>query len=83
MSGNILWKFILTLSIVAWCWISITPLQDRPFEDYILSRATAEVEAFEDIVERARDRVEASREDVDTGRKTLFLPIFLYPPFAR
>jgi SecD/SecF fusion protein len=75
MSGNILWKFILTLSIVAWCWISITPLQDRPFEDYILSRATAEVEAFEDIVERARDRVEASREDADTGRKTLFLAL--------
>ena len=75
MPGNILWKFLLTLSIVTWCWISITPLQDRPFEDYILSQATAETEAFEAIVKRARERVEASQESVESSRKTLFIAL--------
>ena len=73
MPGNILWKFLLTLSIVAWCWISITPLQDRPFEDYILSQATAESDAFEEIFNRARARVEASQDSAEGGRKTLFI----------
>ena len=42
MSGNILWKFLLTSTIIFWCVMSITPLQDRPFEDYIVAQVTAE-----------------------------------------
>ena len=66
MSGNILWKFLLTVAIIWWCIISITPLQDRPFEQYITEQATAEVDEFSAIMERAQARV-ASKES-----KTLF-----------
>ncbi|MFP4156071.1 MAG: protein translocase subunit SecD [Opitutales bacterium] len=59
MSGNILWKFLLTAAIIAWCVLSITPLQDRPFEDYIVAQVTAEEAEFNDVLERAQARVEA------------------------
>ena len=54
MSGNILWKFVLTALIIWWCIISITPIQDRPFEQYISEQATSQVDAFEEILVRAR-----------------------------
>lgn len=59
MSGNILWKFLLTAAIVFWCVASITPLQDRPFEEYIVDQATAETDEFADVMARAEARVEA------------------------
>lgn len=59
MSGNILWKFLLTAAIIAWCVLSITPLQDRPFEDYIVAQVTAEEAEFNNVLERAQARVEA------------------------
>lgn len=75
MSGNILWKFILTIAIILWCIASITPLQDRPFEDYIVSQATANTEEFEAIVERAHGLVEASRDAEGKTSKTLFIAL--------
>lgn len=75
MAGNIFWKFLLTLSIVAWCLISVTPLQDRPFEEYITAQVTAESERFEEILEQARSRVAASRESAEGGHKTLFIAL--------
>ena len=75
MSGNILWKFLLTAAILAWCVLSITPLKDRPFEAYILSQATADVDTFESIVERAKQRVEDSREADGATGQTLFLAL--------
>lgn len=59
MSGNILWKFILTAVIIFWCVMSITPLQDRPFEDYIVAQVTENEEAFSDLMQRAEARVDA------------------------
>lgn len=59
MSGNILWKFILTALIIFWCVMSITPLQDRPFEEYIVAQATANEAEFADLMEQAEARVEA------------------------
>jgi SecD/SecF fusion protein len=59
MSGNILWKFLLTAAIIFWCVMSITPLQDRPFEDYIVGQVTAEQAEFADVLQRAEARVEA------------------------
>ena len=69
MSGNILWKFILTATIVFWCVLKITPLKDRPFEDYIVAQAatedyvvdedTIDVSEFAGIMQRAQTRVEA------------------------
>ena len=66
MSGNILWKFVLTALIIWWCIISITPIKDRPFEQYISEQATAQVDIFEDLLARAQELV-ARKES-----KTLF-----------
>jgi len=59
MSGNILWKFVLTCIIIFWCVMSVTPLQDRPFEDYIADQVTAEQAEFNQLMEQAAARVEA------------------------
>lgn len=59
MSGNIFWKFILTGAIIFWCVASITPLKDRPFEDYIVAQATANEAQFADIMAKAQAKVEA------------------------
>ena len=66
MSGNILWKFVLTALIIWWCIISITPIKDRPFEQYISGQATSQVDAFEELLARAQTLV-TSKES-----KTLF-----------
>ena len=39
--------------------MSVTPLQDRPFEDYIVAQVTAEEAEFADVLQRAEARVEA------------------------
>jgi len=59
MSGNILWKFLLTATIIFWCAMSITPLRDRPFEEYIVAQVTAEQAEFADVLQRAEARVDA------------------------
>ena len=69
MSGNILWKFLLTAVIIFWCVAEISPLKDRPFEDYILEQATAETTEFASIMERAEARVDSKKS------KTLFLAL--------
>lgn len=69
MSGNILWKFILTAAIIFWCVMSITPLQDRPFEEYIVAQVTAEEAEFADVLQRAEARVESKES------KTLFVAL--------
>ena len=69
MSGNILWKFVLTAVIIFWCVAEISPLKDRPFEDYIVEQATAETTEFASIMERAQARVESKES------KTLFLAL--------
>jgi SecD/SecF fusion protein len=59
MSGNILWKFLLTAILIFWCVMSVTPLQDRPFEDYIVAQVTANEAEFADVLQRAETRVDA------------------------
>ena len=59
MPGNILWKFLLTGAIIFWCVMSITPLQDRSFEDYIVAQVTAEEADFANLLQRAGTRVDA------------------------
>ncbi len=71
MSGNIFWKFVLTAAIIFWCVAEISPLQDRPFEDYIVAQATAETDEFASIMERAQARVDAKPQQ----SKTLFLAL--------
>ena len=69
MSGNIIWKFVLTAVIVFWCVAEISPLKDRPFEDYIVEQATADTTEFASIMERAHARVDSKQS------KTLFLAL--------
>ena len=69
MSGNIFWKFVLTAVIIFWCVAEISPLKDRPFEDYIVAQATAENAEFASIMARAGARVDSKKS------KTLFLGI--------
>ena len=69
MSGNIIWKFVLTAVIVFWCVAEISPLKDRPFEDYIVEQATADTTEFASIMERAQARVDSKQS------KTLFLAL--------
>lgn len=57
MSGNIFWKFAITAAIIFWCVASITPLQDRPFEDYISAQVTSDEAEFTAIMTRAEARV--------------------------
>lgn len=78
-SGNISWKFFLTALILWWCFAVIYPLQDRPFEDYIVGQAASkdyvangevvEVSAFSEILQRAQERVDSGQS------KTLFLAL--------
>lgn len=69
MSGNIFWKFVLTAVIIFWCVAEISPLKDRPFEDYIVEQATAKNAEFASIMERAEARVDSKKS------KTLFLAL--------
>lgn len=69
MSGNIFFKFALTAVILFWCVAEISPLKDRPFEDYIVAQATAETADFGLIMERAQARVDSKQS------KTLFLAL--------
>ena len=80
MSGNILWKFIITLLLIFWCIAGIFPLKDRPFEKYIAECAASEnyesddgvvveVSEFSEILKRAQKRVETQKS------KTLFLAL--------
>lgn len=59
MSGNILWKFLLTAAIIVWCVMSVTPLQDRPFEQFIVDQVTAHEAEFADILQRAETKVDS------------------------
>ncbi len=49
--------------------MSITPLQDRPFEDYIVAQVTAEDAEFTDLLQRAEARVESKESS------TLFIAL--------
>jgi SecD/SecF fusion protein len=69
MSGNIFFKFALTAVILFWCLAEISPLKDRPFEDYIVAQATAETAEFGALMERAQARVDSKQS------KTLFLAL--------
>ncbi len=62
MTGSIIWKSLLTIAVVAWAVLNIIPPTDTPFEDYIDTQITAEVEEFEVLKSRAMERVESNRE---------------------
>lgn len=46
MIGNILWKLILSIIVLAWALSNIFPPKDIPFEDYLRKEVSAEQEVF-------------------------------------
>ena len=53
MTGSIIWKSALSLAVLAWAILNIIPVQDSPFDSFTLSQATAELEEFYRLHERA------------------------------
>ena len=57
MTGKLFWKFSFIIALLAWCYASISPIQDRPFSTYIESQATANLEEFDTLLEAGNARV--------------------------
>jgi SecD/SecF fusion protein len=61
-----LWKLTLSLAIVLWAVVSLLPLSDREFPDYIKSQASAKPAEFNALVNEAQTRAAQKVE----GRRT-------------
>jgi SecD/SecF fusion protein len=59
MTGKLFWKFSFIIALLAWCYASISPIQDRPFSSYIESQATDNLAEFEALLEAGNARVSA------------------------
>ena len=57
MTTKLFWKFTFIAALVLWCYASVSPIQDRPFEDFIQSQVSQDTEAFETVLESGRKRV--------------------------
>lgn len=62
MSGNIIWKCVLSAMVLAWSVLNLIPWHDTPFADYVAAHATAHVEEFNALLVRAADQVEEGVE---------------------
>jgi SecD/SecF fusion protein len=72
MSGNIIWKLLLTAALLAWSLANILPTQDTPFETYLVEQVGEDEAAFMAILEDAREQVAAGDEaSVFTALRTL------------
>lgn len=59
MLNRNLWKITLSFFVALWALFSLLPIQDRPFEEHILSQATVRAAEFSDLMEAASARVAA------------------------
>ena len=57
MTGKLFWKFSFIIALLAWCYASIFPIQDRPFSTYAESQVTANLEEFNKLLEAGKARV--------------------------
>ncbi|RCL31942.1 MAG: protein translocase subunit SecDF, partial [Puniceicoccaceae bacterium] len=57
MTTKLFWKFTFIAALVLWCYASVSPIQDRPFEDFIQTQVSQDTEAFETLLESGRKRV--------------------------
>ena len=70
------WKLSFITALVLWCYASVSPIQDRPFEDFIQSQVSYDSEAFETLLESSRERVRAGQSPTlfialrDLGRES-------------
>jgi SecD/SecF fusion protein len=56
-----LWKTVVTVGIVLWAVLTIIPVKDRKFDDYIRTEATAKRTEFAALMQKASDRVKAGQ----------------------
>lgn len=57
MTSKLFWKFSFIIALLLWCYASISPLQDIPFNSYIESQATQNLDEFNTLLEEANERV--------------------------
>ncbi len=62
MTGSIIWKSLITIAVVSWAILNIVPPNDTPFEQYIDTQVTAEVEEFNELKNKAMERVESKQD---------------------
>ncbi len=62
MTGSIYWKLIVASLVVTWAIVNLIPLRDTPFEDYITEQVSAHEDAFQELMEQARGKVEAGEQ---------------------
>ncbi|KAF0095322.1 MAG: SecD/SecF fusion protein [Puniceicoccaceae bacterium 5H] len=76
MNGTNVFRLILTIIVVAWAAMELTPLQDTPLDQYMLERVTAEVDAAGEqqqtqaenrqelatLIDRAKQKVEEAKD---------------------
>ncbi len=76
MTTKLFWKFSFIIALVLWCYASVSPIQDRPFEDFIQSQVSYDREAFEALLKSSRERVRAGQSPTlfialrDLGRES-------------
>ncbi len=61
ISGSILWKILLVLAVAVWAGSCLFPLQDTPFEDYIVTRATKNQDEYKKLLETAKTTIAAGK----------------------
>ena len=57
MKGKILWKLIVSLLVLAWALITMLPIQDTPFEQFVVQKVSADKEGFDALAKKAADRI--------------------------
>ncbi|MBC2596107.1 protein translocase subunit SecD [Ruficoccus amylovorans] len=57
MKSSIIWKLILSVVIVGWAVLNLLPMEDKDFDEFILTRATANQADYQAFLERAEERV--------------------------
>ena len=76
MTTKLFWKFSFITALVLWCYASVSPIQDRPFEDFIQSQVSHDSDAFETLLESSRERVRTGQSPTlfialrDLGRES-------------
>src|SRR5512143_425695 len=61
MLRNNLWKLILSVLILSWALVTMTPLKDRPFDQYITGEASAKTADFSQVMAQAAARVKSKQ----------------------
>jgi len=70
MKNSILWKLIVTAIIMAWAILSLFPLNDTDFRDYVMAEPVANAEDFNDLIAEVDAKVRDDYPFVSSLRDT-------------